>query len=80
MLDLLPATKARLSVAEGINGYFRYHLRAPDSTYALCGAQVMRTSIPVAAWGTQTHIGEKWCQKCADMARTLEAKAAEMER
>jgi hypothetical protein len=76
VLDLLPATKGRYRVAETIHGTFHYHLRAPDLIYALCGARVMQTSIPVSAWGARTHINERWCQKCADMARALEAKVA----
>ena len=72
MLDLLPETKSRLAVAEGIFGTFYYHLRRPDEYFGLCGDRVMHTSIPISAWGTQTHIKERWCSRCEAIARKVE--------
>lgn len=72
MLDLLQATKDKLRVAEGIHGTFYYHLRTPDAHRGLCGDKVMPTSIPVSAWGTVTHIKERWCSRCAAAAKQLE--------
>lgn len=73
MLDLLPETKARFGVAEGIHGTWYYHLRRPDDHFGLCGDRVMYTSIPVSAWGTRTHIKERWCSRCEKAARDIEA-------
>jgi len=75
MLDLREDTKSRLRVLEGIHGTWHYHLgpkelRVPTS---LCGDVVMTTSMPVSAWGTKTHINERWCSRCAAKAAELEA-------
>lgn len=53
-------------VKEGIEGYYRYHLALPDHHTALCGRLVMHTGIPLSAWGTKTHLNEKWCEKCKE--------------
>jgi hypothetical protein len=75
MLDIRQDTKAKFRVVEGISGHWHYHL-APWTTAgiptALCSARVMATSIPVSAWGTQTHLGEKWCANCEQKAREFE--------
>lgn len=73
MLDLLPATKDKLRVAEGVHGTFYYHLHNPKAHRGLCGDKVMYTSIPVSAWGTVTHIHERWCSRCVTAAKQLEA-------
>lgn len=57
-----------LKIVEGIAGYWFYHLREGDTGKALCGAEVMRTSIPLDGWArtpTNYHIPEKWCHHCA---------------
>jgi len=56
-----------LEVAEGIHSTFSYHLRKPGAKDSLCGKWVMHTRIPVSAWGTKTHLHERWCSKCAAM-------------
>jgi len=53
-------------VKEGVEGMYRYHLAQRHLWVSLCGARVMQTSIPVSAWGTKTHIGEKWCSTCRE--------------
>lgn len=65
-------TKPTVLVAEGISSTWHYHLRNPGSFKALCGAQVMGTSIPVSAWGTKTHINEHWCSKCKGIAEKVQ--------
>lgn len=72
MLDIREDTKSRLRVAEGISGNFYYHLRRPDDHFGLCGDRVMRTSIPVSAWGTKSHLNERWCSRCATTAVEIE--------
>jgi len=63
-----PSEQAVLSVAEGIHGTWYYHLwvqpKNSSGGKALCGAQVMVTSIPMSAWGTRTHLNERWCSLC----------------
>lgn len=58
----------KLVVTEGISGVWLYHLSHEGTeTGALCGAQTMRTSIPIERWGRTPkgyHIPEKWCQRC----------------
>lgn len=71
-LKIREDTKARLEVAEGIYGTWYYHLRQPLAYVGLCGDSVMHTSIPISAWGTRTHINERWCSRCAKEARKLE--------
>jgi hypothetical protein len=56
-------------VTEGIHGTFRYHLSETRSGRALCGARVMLTHIPVSAWGTVSHLGERWCAACEKAGR-----------
>ena len=37
---------------------------------ALCGEKVgWDTEIPLSAYGTKSHILERWCQKCLKIAR-----------
>lgn len=71
-LLLTSRTKDQLRVAEGIFGTFYYHLRHPRAYFGLCGDRVMFTSIPVSAWGTKTHIEERWCSRCAKIAEGLD--------
>lgn len=69
-------TERALLVAEGIHGTFYYHMRRGlHEHFALCGDQVMHTRIPLSAWGTVTHIKERWCSRCA--ARALGEDARE---
>jgi hypothetical protein len=72
MLEIEQRTKDRLRVAEGVLGTFYYHLRLPEDRFGLCGDRVMHTSIPVSAWGTRTHVPERWCSRCEKAARELE--------
>jgi len=57
-----------LEIAESIHGTWHYHLRTgPDTFKALCGAQVMPTSIPLEHWNKKIpnyHIPESFCSKC----------------
>lgn len=61
-----------LVIVEGLAGTWHYHL-APEEkfTRALCGAQTMRTSIPLAYWNKTPkdhHIPESWCSRCERLA------------
>jgi hypothetical protein len=71
-LDITERTKARFKVAEGINGTFYYHLQHFNSHFGLCGDRVMHTSIPLSAWGSKTHINERWCSRCESIAKEIE--------
>lgn len=70
-----------LVVTEGISGIWFYHLSRSDAvTRSICGAQTMRTSIPLERWGRtpdRYHIPEKWCRRCdgARLAREHGAPA-----
>jgi hypothetical protein len=64
-----PEGAADLMVGEGILGNWRYHLHHPGSpVQALCGAHIMRTQIPLAAWGVTTELHERYCAECAALA------------
>jgi len=63
-------TPCPLEVKEGVEGYYRYHLAAGPDFVSLCGARVMGTSIPRSAWGSKSHLNEKWCEKCKALAAT----------
>jgi hypothetical protein len=56
-----------LCVTEGVESTWHYHVSHVDSrTVALCGATVMRTEIPLSAWGVRTeHLRERYCARCA---------------
>lgn len=54
-----------LVVTEGISSVWHYHFSIKDNTLVgLCGKKTMRTSIPISAWRTVTHIGETYCTIC----------------
>ncbi len=60
-------------VTEGISGMWHYHvsIEGPAFYRSLCGAQVMRTMIPIAHWGMQfgEHFPKRptWCKTCAEL-------------
>lgn len=65
-------------IAETSTGTWNYHLRevgqegrklSGGAGKAICGASVSwDTRIPLKAWGTKSHIPEKWCKLCAALA------------
>lgn len=58
-----------LTLLEGIHGTFHYHYPDRTGKHALCGETlVMPTLIPVSAWGVRTHLHERYCKKCEDIA------------
>jgi hypothetical protein len=63
----------KYEVAEGIYGTFYYHLRCPSDHFGLCGDRVMHTGIPVSAWGTETHVNERWCSRCKKIAGEIKS-------
>lgn len=67
-IDPLLEIVERLDVAEGVAGTWYYHLRKPPNTSALCGAVVMATEVSLASWGTRSHLNERWCTKCRELA------------
>jgi hypothetical protein len=67
----MPIDPTKHQIAEGIAGVWFYHLAPRESTgtKALCGAQTMKTSIPVSAWGHRSeHIRERYCKECEELA------------
>ena len=63
-----PVVQEGMKVAEGIMGTFHYHLAEhAESRMSLCGVSVMPTNIPLAAWGTRTHLNERWCSYCESL-------------
>lgn len=58
----------RFFVCEGVEGRFLYHIHAGTdqkrSSRALCGATVMRTEVPLDAWGYVGHLNERYCLTC----------------
>lgn len=63
----------RLSIAESIHGTWYYHLRSGSDHRSLCGGHVMHTAVPLSAWGTTSHLNERWCSQCAALAGRLKA-------
>ena len=58
-----------LKVTEGVSGVWHYHLsEAHRESRALCGAQVMATSIPLQGWklpfGEHFPKRPTWREKC----------------
>lgn len=59
-----------LEICEGVAGVWHYHLRKNGESYALCGATIMQTKIPLSRWNRKTpghHIPESYCSKCDPM-------------
>lgn len=54
-----------MRIGEGVHGTFSYHLHVEGTHQALCGTQIMRTSVPLESWGVVTHLSERYCEKCA---------------
>lgn len=58
-----------MHVTEGISGTWFYHLSEDGKTFrALCGAKTMHTNVPLSAWGTRSHLNERWCETCKAIA------------
>lgn len=63
-----------LKITEGVSGLWHYHLSLPTNpSRGICGALVMRTSIPRDDWGLPfgEHFPKRptWCAKCAERAQ-----------
>lgn len=71
-------------VTEGISGTWYYHLSPkapkPQQRVSLCGATIMHTNIPSDAWGTVTHLNERWCPKCKAIASAVALIAGDSEK
>lgn len=63
-------------VVEGVESTFRYHLCRSDQSpvMSLCGRATMHTQCPLSAWGTVTHLREKWCEDCWKIKESEEAE------
>ena len=59
------------TLREGIFGQWRYHYGRDRK--ALCGEATMPSGIPISAWGVVTHLRERYCSKCAELAAKAEA-------
>ena len=58
---------AGLTVVEGIEGTWHYHLLIAGQHDALCGnGAVISTSLPVESWGVRTHLNERYCVVCEE--------------
>jgi len=60
-----------LYVVEGSTSTWHYHLRREDQRVceSLCGASVFSTEIPLKTWGLVTHLRERYCKECEEIAR-----------
>jgi hypothetical protein len=61
----------KISVVEGVEEHWNYHLRKAGDLRSLCGKTVMTTGVPLAAWGVVTHLNESYCPTCKALAETL---------
>jgi hypothetical protein len=59
---------AGLRVVEASSSPRSYHLRDGDEGNSLCGIAVVPATIPTSAWGTVSHVRERWCKYCAEAA------------
>lgn len=65
-------------ITEGVSGTWFYHWSPRDkTTWSLCGRHVMATLMPTSAWGLRSHLGERYCEKCAALRETRLAAGAE---
>ena len=53
-----------LRVVEGSSGTWFYHLATGSDFTSLCGKQTMACALPMSAWGTVTHLKERYCKEC----------------
>lgn len=70
MTHTLEVQPGALVVTEGISSMWHYHLSTADKrTRGLCGAQTMRTEIPLLDWKVPfgEHFPKRptWCAKCS---------------
>jgi len=57
-------------VTEGIEGWLNFHLSKVDNNReSLCGAHTMKSRMPLRLWGTVGEAHEKYCNKCATIAK-----------
>lgn len=57
----------KYDITEGVAGMWHYHLRVEGEQKALCGATVMRTSVPPENWNRKIagyHLPRSFCEKC----------------
>ena len=61
----------KMSIREGIEGIWFYHLAEDD--VPICGEsknKTMPTFLPITSWGMKSeHIPEKYCKKCNQIAK-----------
>lgn len=63
---------SKFQVAESVASTWSYHIaEAPEDSRSpkpLCGMRtiMMRTSIPLEAWGAKTHLNERYCEACRE--------------
>lgn len=62
--------KGRFAICEGIAGVWHYHLHrlGEPHTRSLCGKQTMLTHSPLSTWGVRSHLPQKYCAACEQMA------------
>lgn len=69
MNKALETVSQKYVIKEGVEGMFHYHLGQPHRWVSLCGRRVMSTGIPLQAWGSKSHLNEKWCSECYRMSQ-----------
>lgn len=58
-----------LRVVEGIEGTWHYHMSVKkNGTESLCGRRTMHCYLPLHAWGTKTHLNERYCEECRKLS------------
>jgi len=63
------------TLREGVRGTWFYHYS--KSGVALCGANTMPTGVRSETWGARTHLHERYCSKCAELAAKAEGPQGE---
>ena len=54
------------TLRESLHSYWLYHYSKNGK--ALCGANTMPTSAPIALWGYRGHLHERYCSMCEALA------------
>ena len=64
---------ADFRIVEGVSGTWFYHLgHVSKLSESLCGATTMSTNVPLRFWGGRTHMNERYCAECVELAKAVD--------
>lgn len=77
IFDAVTRPSSVLSVVEGVEGMWSYHLAPTGTLKPLCERKhpVMHTGVPLAGWGHRSgHLPERYCSECEAAAAKMGVK------